>query len=42
MKIPLIDGSDFRESDTYPDAAVVNETFARTFLNDAHPVGKEF
>jgi putative ABC transport system permease protein len=42
MKIPLIDGRDFRESDTYPDVAVINETFARTFLKDAHPVGRIF
>jgi predicted permease len=42
MKIPLVDGRDFRESDTYPDAAVINETFARTFLKDDHPVGRSF
>ena len=42
MKIPLIDGRDFRESDTYPDAAVINETFARIFLKDDHPVGRIF
>jgi putative ABC transport system permease protein len=42
MKIPLIDGRDFRESDTYPDAAVINETFARIFLKDGHPVGRIF
>jgi ABC-type antimicrobial peptide transport system permease subunit len=42
MKIPLIDGRDFREDDTYPDAAIVNETFARMFLKDGHPVGRIF
>jgi predicted permease len=42
MKIPLIDGRDFRESDTYPDAALINETFARIFLKDDHPVGRIF
>jgi predicted lysophospholipase L1 biosynthesis ABC-type transport system permease subunit len=42
MKIPLIDGRDFRESDTYPDAAIINETFARTFLKDGHPIGRIF
>ena len=42
MKIPMIDGRDFRESDTYPDSAIINETFARTFLKEAHPVGRIF
>jgi putative ABC transport system permease protein len=42
MKIPLMDGRDFRESDMYPEAAIVNETFARMFLKDAHPVGRMF
>jgi predicted permease len=42
MKIPLIEGRDFRESDTYPNVAVINETFARMFLKDGHPVGRIF
>ncbi len=42
MKIPLIDGRDFRESDTYPESALINETFARIFLKDDHPVGRIF
>ncbi len=42
MKIPLLEGRDFRESDTYPEGAIVNETFARQFLQDAHPVGRSF
>ncbi len=42
MKIPLLGGRDFLESDTYPDAAIVNQTFARTFLNTEDPVGKSF
>ncbi len=42
MKIPLIDGRDFRASDTYPDGAIINETFARMFLKDGHPVGRIF
>jgi putative ABC transport system permease protein len=42
MKIPLIEGRDFRESDTYPDAGIINETFAREFLKDEHPVGRIF
>jgi putative ABC transport system permease protein len=42
MKIPLLQGRDFRESDSYPEAAIVNETFARKFLQDEHPVGRSF
>jgi predicted permease len=42
MKIPLLDGRDFRNSDAYPNVALVNETFARKFLNDEHPVGRFF
>jgi putative ABC transport system permease protein len=42
MKIPLVDGRDFHESDTYPEAGIINETFAREFLKDEHPVGKSF
>jgi predicted permease len=42
MKIPLIDGRDFHAGDTYPDGAIINETFARMFLEDGHPVGKIF
>jgi predicted permease len=42
MRIPLLDGRDFRNSDAYPNAAIVNETFAKKFLNDNHPVGRFF
>jgi putative ABC transport system permease protein len=42
MKIPLLDGRDFRNSDAYPNAAIVNETFAKKFLNDEHPVERFF
>jgi predicted permease len=42
MKIPLIDGRDFRSSDTYPGAALVNETFAKEYFQGANPVGKSF
>jgi predicted permease len=42
MRIPLLEGRDFRESDSYPEAAIVNETFAREFLQDDHPVGRSF
>ena len=42
MKIPLLGGRDFRNSDAYPNVAIVNETFAKKFLNDEHPVGRFF
>jgi predicted permease len=42
MKIPFIDGRDFRPSDTYPGAAIVNEAFAKEYFNGENPVGKSF
>ena len=42
MKIPLIDGRDFRPEETSPGAAIVNETFAKTYFNGEDPVGKSF
>ena len=42
MKIHLIDGRDFRPGDTHPGAALVNETFAKTYFDGIDPVGKSF
>jgi predicted permease len=42
MKIPLIDGRDFRPGDTYPGSALVNEIFAKEYFKGANPVGKSF
>lgn len=42
MKIPFIDGRDFRPSDTSPGVAIVNETFAKEYFNGQNPVGKYF
>jgi len=42
MKIPLLSGRDFLESDNYPEAAIVNQTFVKTFLNGESPLGKSF
>ena len=42
MKIRLIDGRDFRPSDTQPGAAIVNEAFAKTYFDGVDPVGKSF
>jgi len=40
MKIPLIDGRDFRPSDTQPGFAIVNQTFAKSYFDGVDPVGK--
>jgi hypothetical protein len=42
MKIPLLDGRDFVRSDRYPGTALVNQTFARTYLHGESPVGRTF
>jgi predicted permease len=42
MKIPLLDGRDFRPSDKDPGSALVNETFAKIYFDGVDPVGKTF
>jgi hypothetical protein len=42
MKIPLLDGRDFRPTDTSPGAAIVNQEFARTYFQGENPIGKVF
>jgi predicted permease len=42
MRIPLVDGRDFRDSDATPNVAMVNETFAKTFFDGRSPVGQAF
>ena len=42
MKIPLIDGRDFRRDDAYPQVGAVNETFARRYFDGQNPVGRTF
>lgn len=42
MKIPLIDGRDFRPGDSSPGAAIVNEAFAREYFNGENPIGRSF
>jgi putative ABC transport system permease protein len=39
MKMRMIAGREFRASDAFPGAAVVNETFVRMFLVGSHPSG---
>lgn len=42
MKIPLLDGRDFRRSDLAPGAAIVNRAFAKEYFHGEDPVGKSF
>jgi predicted permease len=42
MKIPLLQGRDFRPDDTFPGWAMVNQTFARLYLGLENPVGRSF
>jgi ABC-type antimicrobial peptide transport system permease subunit len=42
MKIRLVSGRDFRADDTSPGAAIVNETFAKTFFPGQDPIGRTF
>ncbi len=42
MRISFIDGRDFREGETSPGVAIVNEAFAKQFFNGENPVGKSF
>jgi len=42
MKTPLVSGRDFLPDDTSPGAAIVNETFAKTFFPGQDPVGHTF
>jgi predicted permease len=46
MKIPLVSGRDFRPQDTSPGAAIVNETFVKTYFpglgSDQNSIGRTF
>jgi predicted permease len=42
MKIPLVSGRDFRPKDTSPGAAIVNETFVKTYFPGQDPIGRTF
>jgi predicted permease len=42
MKIPMIDGRDFRDGDTAPGVAIVTEAFAKQYFNGENPVGRSF
>jgi putative ABC transport system permease protein len=42
MKIPLLGGRDFRESDTSPGVAIVNENFSKAYFGGESPIGRSF
>jgi predicted permease len=42
MHIPLLDGADFRESDTYPGPAIVNEAFVKRYFPGQRVIGRWF
>jgi predicted permease len=42
MRIPFVDGRDFRADDASANAAIVNEAFAGAYFNGEDPVGKWF
>jgi predicted permease len=42
MRIPLVSGRDLRPEDTSPGAAIVNETFVKTFFPGQDPIGRTF
>ena len=42
MRIPWIDGKDFRSTDTFPSVAIVNDAFAKQYFRGENPIGKSF
>ncbi|HKD07403.1 MAG TPA: ABC transporter permease [Bryobacteraceae bacterium] len=42
MRIPILDGRDFRPGDVNPAVAMVNQAFARQYFNGENPMGKWF
>jgi len=42
MKIPLVAGRDFLPQDTSPGAAIVSESFAKTYFSGQNPIGRTF
>jgi len=42
MKLPLIDGRDFRPDETSPGVALVNQAFVRQFFGGESPIGRTF
>lgn len=42
MKVRLVSGRDFRPEDASPGAAIVNETFVKTYFPGQDPIGRTF
>jgi putative ABC transport system permease protein len=42
MKMQLLEGRDFNSSDSFPGAAIVNQTFVKVFFHGADPIGRTF
>lgn len=42
MKIPLLAGRDFNETDTYPAVAIVNQRFVDEYFKNQNPIGRSF
>lgn len=42
MKIPLIEGRDFRPEDMTPGVAIVNQAFVKEYFHDIDPLGRTF
>ncbi len=42
MKIPIVAGREFRPEDISPGAAIVNETFVKTYFPGQDPIGRTF
>ncbi|MGO4515153.1 ADOP family duplicated permease [Terriglobus sp. 2YAB30_2] len=42
MRIDMTSGRDFHDGDFFPEVAIVNETFVRTFLGGGNAIGKVF
>ncbi|HSM77691.1 MAG TPA: ADOP family duplicated permease [Bryobacteraceae bacterium] len=42
MRIPVLEGRDFRAGDEMPGSAIVNDAFAREYFGSGDPLGKSF
>jgi predicted permease len=42
MKMPLLAGRDFNETDAYPSVAIVNQRFVDTYFPNQNPIGRVF
>ena len=42
MRIPLLEGRDFRPDETYPGKAIVNQAFVRQYFKDGPALGQSF